>query len=240
MCAQVQSVARVGLHEFRGGALLQAPGRRQDAGRRRPLDVGVDAGLDPALLRRQRFLQSQPFIRNVAKSSSFIRVSFVPSLTPLEEIEPFSLLVSAFFCRSDRGARVLVHGAGRAGLLPLHRPVARQLLAGHAPPADALVRLRPLARGSFDPRTPLVFVLTRHFYVQVYEASIEGVRIIEVDTWLQVIPQLIARIDTQRQLVGRLIHQLLMDIGKAHPQVGVSMMDTWNSACEEAKKKNWN
>jgi len=33
-----------------------------------------------------------------------------------------------------------------------------------------------------------------------------------------VIPQLIARIDTPRQLVGRLITQLLMDIGKAHPQ----------------------
>ena len=51
------------------------------------------------------------------------------------------------------------------------------------------------------------------------QASIEGVRTIDVNTWLQVIPQLIARIDTQRQLVGRLIHQLLMDIGKAHPQV---------------------
>ena len=36
---------------------------------------------------------------------------------------------------------------------------------------------------------------------------------------VQVIPQLIARIDTPRQLVGRLIHQLLTDIGKHHPQV---------------------
>lgn len=32
------------------------------------------------------------------------------------------------------------------------------------------------------------------------------------------IPQLIARIDTSRTLVGRLIHQLLMDVGKEHPQ----------------------
>lgn len=54
---------------------------------------------------------------------------------------------------------------------------------------------------------------------EVYEALVDGVRTIDVNTWLQVIPQLIARIDTQRQLVGRLIHQLLMDIGKAHPQV---------------------
>ncbi|KAG8505591.1 Serine/threonine-protein kinase mTOR [Galemys pyrenaicus] len=34
----------------------------------------------------------------------------------------------------------------------------------------------------------------------------------------QVIPQLIARIDTPRPLVGRLIHQLLTDIGRYHPQ----------------------
>lgn len=33
------------------------------------------------------------------------------------------------------------------------------------------------------------------------------------------IPQLIARIDTPRALVGRLIHQLLTDIGRYHPQV---------------------
>ncbi len=38
--------------------------------------------------------------------------------------------------------------------------------------------------------------------------------------WLQVIPQLIARIDTPRPLVSRLIHQLLTDVGKHHPQEG--------------------
>ena len=37
----------------------------------------------------------------------------------------------------------------------------------------------------------------------------------------QVIPQLIARIDTPRALVGRLIHQLLTDIGRYHPQVSL-------------------
>ncbi|XP_071445181.1 serine/threonine-protein kinase mTOR [Hetaerina americana] len=53
---------------------------------------------------------------------------------------------------------------------------------------------------------------------EVYDAIVEGIRTIEIDTWLQVIPQLIARIDTPRALVGRLIHHLLMDIGKHHPQ----------------------
>ncbi|KFP45908.1 Serine/threonine-protein kinase mTOR, partial [Chlamydotis macqueenii] len=52
----------------------------------------------------------------------------------------------------------------------------------------------------------------------VNEALVEGVKAIQIDTWLQVIPQLIARIDTPRPLVGRLIHQLLTDIGRYHPQ----------------------
>ncbi|KAK7093536.1 serine/threonine-protein kinase mTOR-like isoform X2 [Littorina saxatilis] len=52
----------------------------------------------------------------------------------------------------------------------------------------------------------------------VYEALTEGIKSIQIDNWLQVIPQLIARIDTPRSLVGRLVHQLLVDIGKAHPQ----------------------
>lgn len=46
----------------------------------------------------------------------------------------------------------------------------------------------------------------------MYEALHEGVGMIEVDNWLQVIPQLIARIDTPRGLVGRLIQQLLTDL----------------------------
>lgn len=54
---------------------------------------------------------------------------------------------------------------------------------------------------------------------EVYDAIVEGIRLIEINTWLQVIPQLIARIDTPRALVGRCIHHLLIDIGKTHPQV---------------------
>ncbi|XP_045500390.1 serine/threonine-protein kinase mTOR isoform X2 [Colias croceus] len=52
----------------------------------------------------------------------------------------------------------------------------------------------------------------------VHEALVEGIRTIEINVWLQVIPQLIARIDIPRALVGKLIHSLLIDIGKSHPQ----------------------
>ncbi|XP_050511015.1 serine/threonine-protein kinase Tor [Diabrotica virgifera virgifera] len=53
---------------------------------------------------------------------------------------------------------------------------------------------------------------------QVSEAIAEGIRLVEKNTWLQVIPQLIARIDTNRLLVSKLINHLLVDIGKTHPQ----------------------
>ena len=36
---------------------------------------------------------------------------------------------------------------------------------------------------------------------------------------MQVIPQLIARIDHHKRVVSKLIHHLLTDVGKQHPQV---------------------
>ena len=76
---------------------------------------------------------------------------------------------------------------------------------------------------------------------EVYEALVEGIKTIQIDTWLQVIPQLIARIDTPRQLVGRLIHQLLTDIGKHHPQVLLLLLllfvnDSHSGALEDKEK----
>ncbi|KAK3104575.1 hypothetical protein FSP39_005244 [Pinctada imbricata] len=53
---------------------------------------------------------------------------------------------------------------------------------------------------------------------EVYEAINDGLKTIQIQHWLQVIPQLIARIDTPRHLVARLISQLLIDVGKSHPQ----------------------
>lgn len=55
-------------------------------------------------------------------------------------------------------------------------------------------------------------------YAEVHEAVSDGVKTVPIETWLQVIPQLIARIDTTRPTVSNLIHQLLLDIGKCHPQ----------------------
>jgi FKBP12-rapamycin complex-associated protein len=53
---------------------------------------------------------------------------------------------------------------------------------------------------------------------EVHDVVSEGIRHTPIDIWLQVIPQLIARIDTNKQYVARLIHNLLTEIGRVHPQ----------------------
>lgn len=55
-------------------------------------------------------------------------------------------------------------------------------------------------------------------YREVYEALSEGIRTVPIEVWLQVLPQLIARIDSPRQLVHQLIRHLLIDVGRQHPQ----------------------
>lgn len=74
-------------------------------------------------------------------------------------------------------------------------------------------------------------------YPEVFDALVEGMKIIPINTWLQVIPQLIARIDTHRSLVGQLIHQLLVDIGKTHPQALVYPLTVASKSASISRKK---
>lgn len=53
---------------------------------------------------------------------------------------------------------------------------------------------------------------------EVHDALVEGIKTVDIENWLQVIPQLIARIDSPRRLVSKLIHELLTDVGRHHPQ----------------------
>ena len=54
---------------------------------------------------------------------------------------------------------------------------------------------------------------------EVQQVLVEGMKTVPKNTWLQVVPQLIARIDSPKDLVRNLIHSLLVDVGKQHPQV---------------------
>lgn len=53
---------------------------------------------------------------------------------------------------------------------------------------------------------------------EVNHTVLDSFAMVSVDTWLEVIPQLIARINQPNPRVRQCIHRLLSDIGKAHPQ----------------------
>ncbi|KAF2115999.1 armadillo-type protein [Lophiotrema nucula] len=53
---------------------------------------------------------------------------------------------------------------------------------------------------------------------EVNRTIIEGTKLVPIDTWLEVIPQLLARINQPNPTVRQSIHQLLTEVGKAHPQ----------------------
>ncbi|KAI1764494.1 FAT-domain-containing protein [Hypoxylon sp. FL1150] len=53
---------------------------------------------------------------------------------------------------------------------------------------------------------------------EVNTAVTQGFGTVSVDTWLEVIPQLIARINQPNQRVRQSIHNLLADVGRNHPQ----------------------
>ena len=52
----------------------------------------------------------------------------------------------------------------------------------------------------------------------IYDVLNQNIRETPMEIWLQVIPQLIARIDTNKNFVASLIHNLLTEFGKIHPQ----------------------
>ncbi|KAJ5076740.1 serine/threonine-protein kinase mtor [Anaeramoeba ignava] len=55
-------------------------------------------------------------------------------------------------------------------------------------------------------------------YSKVISALKNGFSMVSITIWLQVIPQLIARINSTSRPIKQLIHNLLIQIGKAHPQ----------------------
>lgn len=79
-----------------------------------------------------------------------------------------------------------------------------------------------IARSPIDSLQDTLRLIMLWFRYQVHEevndAIRDGILNVNVNTWLQVIPQLIARIHVSNIHVRQLLHDLLTSIGKAHPQ----------------------
>ncbi|GAA5970883.1 hypothetical protein JCM11641_004492 [Rhodosporidiobolus odoratus] len=72
---------------------------------------------------------------------------------------------------------------------------------------------------------------------EVSSAIMEGFRTVSVDTWLEVIPQLIARIHAPDPNVRKLIQHVLTDVGKAHPQALVYPLTVASKYPSETRRR---
>ncbi|KAK4703758.1 serine/threonine-protein kinase mTOR, partial [Phenoliferia sp. Uapishka_3] len=99
--------------------------------------------------------------------------------------------------------------------------VSDRVYTNHLVPAvTAFFRSIALSPGNSLQDTLRLLTLWFKFgYSQIVTDAISnGFRTVSVDTWLEVIPQLIARIHSPSSNVRQLIQNVLIDVGKAHPQ----------------------
>lgn len=99
--------------------------------------------------------------------------------------------------------------------------VDHQVITDHVVPAvRGFFESISLSQGSSlqDTLRLLTLWLTHGGYSEVNSAVTEGFTHVSVDTWLEVIPQLIARINQPNKRVQQSVHNLLADVGRAHPQ----------------------
>ncbi|KAJ3878338.1 phosphatidylinositol 3-kinase [Lentinula edodes] len=69
----------------------------------------------------------------------------------------------------------------------------------------------------------------------VSNAMTKGFAKVGIDTWLHVIPQIIARIQTPNLLIRRTIHNVLINIGKHHPQALIYPLTVASKSSSETR-----
>jgi len=99
--------------------------------------------------------------------------------------------------------------------------VPREIISEHVVPA---IRgfFKSIALSSSSSLQDILRLLTLWFahgkHQEVTHSVTQGITSVSIDTWLEVIPQLIARINQPNKIVRDAIHNLLVDVGRAHPQ----------------------
>lgn len=98
---------------------------------------------------------------------------------------------------------------------------SQSMIIDHVIPAvKGFFKSIPLSQGSSlqDTLRLLTLWFAHGGSADVNAAVTEGFAHVSVDTWLEVIPQLIARINQPNKRVQQSVHNLLADVGRAHPQ----------------------
>ncbi|KAJ7174943.1 phosphatidylinositol 3-kinase [Mycena crocata] len=71
---------------------------------------------------------------------------------------------------------------------------------------------------------------------EISHAIASGFSMVKIDTWLPVIPQIIARIQTPHASIKRNINNLLTEIGKSHPQALIYPLAVGSKSPSESRK----
>ncbi|KAJ7779782.1 phosphatidylinositol 3-kinase [Mycena metata] len=71
---------------------------------------------------------------------------------------------------------------------------------------------------------------------EISQAITSGLSMVNIDTWLQVIPQIIARIQTPHASIRRHINNLLTDLGKSHPQALIYPLTVGSKSPSESRR----
>ncbi|PPQ67890.1 hypothetical protein CVT26_007090, partial [Gymnopilus dilepis] len=99
---------------------------------------------------------------------------------------------------------------------------------------------RSIALRNQDALQDTLRVLTLWFkfgsHDDVSHAMASGFASVEVDTWLEVIPQIIARIQTPHANIRRNINNLLTDVGKHHPQALIYPLTVASKSSSAARR----
>ncbi|KAH6595075.1 hypothetical protein BASA61_003875 [Batrachochytrium salamandrivorans] len=122
-----------------------------------------------------------------------------------------------------------------------HDEIPTSVLVAHAVPSiQGFFRSIALSTGSSlqDTLRLLTLWFKYGYHHDVNIAMGEGFGTVTVDTWLDVIPQLIARIHATSSNVRRLIHQLLSAVGKEHPQALVYSLTVASKSQSDARQRS--
>ncbi|KAJ7215054.1 phosphatidylinositol 3-kinase [Mycena pura] len=99
---------------------------------------------------------------------------------------------------------------------------------------------RSIALRSEDALQDTLRLLTLWFkygaHEEISHAIASGFSLVKIDTWLPVIPQIIARIQTPHSNIRRNINNLLIEVGKSHPQALIYPLTVGSKSPSESRK----
>ncbi|TYZ64094.1 hypothetical protein PybrP1_009121 [[Pythium] brassicae (nom. inval.)] len=110
-----------------------------------------------------------------------------------------------------------------------------------APSIHGFFRSISFGHARYDVTKDVLRLLTLWFAhggrADVHAAMSDGFQDVSIDTWLDVIPQLIARIDSPNPTMNELLHELLSRIGQAHPQALIYPITVASKALQQKRQE---